>query len=319
MRRSALLAWLFVALLLIPIVPASHNMGHRYLVVGRILDSNGMPVQQQDVTITLYDGDTLRSSIIATTNCLGDFESWQGRRGTQQGNPPHAGGEIEQVPAGTGRPAYVNFHFHDPLLSDQLDFEFKAANETWLEGFVSKERQTITYRQLGDPVAPAASCGGFDQFNTTFTTRVFIAAQAEMDTAETPVKNRTAKATYEGQTREGFTDFMSTFRANFNNTTVAEGRKISIDATDIGSKSLNIDAEAMKFHRVDGVYVIGGTGGNVIDDFKVVGILILIVGLGTGLYFANKTIKAKREESRLRQSSTRRRFRKERGGEPPQT
>jgi hypothetical protein len=300
--RGVAIGALVVLLVLAPIVSASHNMGHRYIVHGRLLDATGMPVQDREVEIRLFDGATERSSIFTRTNCLGDFESYQGRVGLREGpNTPHGGGEIEQVPASANSPGYVNFHFQD----------------VWTEKFVSAHRQTVARHQLAATYPAAAACGGnFDQFNRTLTVHLFISTPLEMNTAEVSVKARTANIAYGGNSSEGRLNFMSTFIANLGNVTLNPDERVQITATDIGSINPKLSAEDLRFHRRDEIHVVGSAAtGASLDDLRNLGIIVLVVALGVGLYFASQRFKAKREENRLMQTSSRRRFRKQRGGE----
>ncbi len=315
MRSSSLLIVGLIALLLIPTVFASHNMGHRYLVYGRVLDSAGMPVQNQEVEIRLLKGGTYMSSLVTRTDCLGDFDSWRSIREGPPGAAQHGDGEIEgpfPVPGQQGT-NYYNFHFHDEFLSSQNKFEFRMLNETWEGGFNSATRQTSSFHQLTKTAASA--CGGYDQFNNTFEVRVFISHVREMTSSGEPTAPpRTITVSYEGAEQTGNADFVSTYVAKFQNISVEEGKKVRITGTTLGDKTETISAEEAKFRRLDSVNAISGSGGSALGGLKIFGIIVLIGAVLVGGYYGAQKYKGKREEQRLMQGSTRRRFRKERGG-----
>lgn len=315
MRRSAVFAIGLVALLLVPSVLASHNMGHRYLVFGRVLDAAGMPVQNQEVEIRLLRDGTYLSSLVARTDCLGDFDSWRAVREGPPGAASHGDGEIEgpfPVP-GTQGQNYYNFHFHDEFLSSRNKFEFRTLNDTWEGGFSSATRQTSTFHQV--PTTHAPACGNYDEFNSTFTVRVFIAHVREMTSAGEPTAPpRTIKVMYEGAEQSGSANFVSTYVAKFPNVTVEAGKKVQIEGTTLGEKTETIDAQEAKFRRLDSINTVSGAGENAWGGLKILGIIALVAVVLVGLYYGAQKMKSRREEQKLMEGSTRRRFRKQRGG-----
>ena len=319
-----LLAAGLVALFLVPAVGASHNMGHRYLVYGRLLDASGMPVQNQQVEIRLSLAGNLISSIVTQTDCVGDFDSWKGRKGPSQGpvQPGDDGyGEIEEIPAAQGRPAYSNFHFHDPHLSSQHKFELRIGSDTLNAGFVPKTRQTGVYRQLAGTY-PAA-CGNYDEFNGTFELRTYIAHADEMTyTKEPEFRPRTVDFTYGNPIRANMTvetDFMYTAVAQLN-VVPQEGDTITIGSLETGNHTFQLGPEQVKYRRHDKISVLGGDlggGGTDLSDFRFFGIVVLVGAIGVGAFWAGSRMKAKYEEKRLRETTTRRRFRRDRPPENP--
>jgi hypothetical protein len=309
---------LIVATLLVPTGFASHNMGHRYLVHGRVLDSQGMPVQNQEIEIRLSRGGTYISSLFVRTDCLGDFDSWKAVREGPPGASTHGDGEIEgpfPVPGQQGV-QYYNFHFHDEFLSSQNKFEFRMPNGTWEAGFNSRTRQTSSFHQLDSAMPASASCGGnFDQFNSTFEVRVFISLVSEMTSSGEPTPPpRTVSVVYGDAQSSGASDFVSTYVAKLQNVTGKAGDKVQIDGTTLGSKTVTISAEEAKFRRVDSINALGGTGAPSFGWLKTFGIIALVVIVLVGVYYGSQKFRAKREQERLMQGSTRRRFRKNRGG-----
>lgn len=310
------------ALAFVPIAVASHNMGHRYLVYGRLLDAGGNPVQNQDVEVRLMLAGALISSILTKTDCLGDFDSWKGRRGAAQGpvKPGDDGyGEIEEIPAARGLPAYVNFHFHDPHLSSAHRFEMRVAGETFTVGFSPKTRQTQVLHTLQGTVATA--CGGYADFQNTFEIRTYIARADEMTfTQEPELRPRTVNISYGDPVRANATvttDFMYTAIATFNVTPLA-GDVVRLASAEIGTKTLHVSQDQLKYRRLDSVNVVGGDSGVAdLSDFRLVGFLFLAAALIVGGYFAGTRMKSKYEERRLRETSTRRRFRRDRPPESP--
>ena len=315
MRKQAVLVVALCAILLVPTVLASHNMGHRYLVFGRVLDASGMPVQNREIEIRLLRDGTYLSSLVSRTDCLGDFDSWRAVREGPPGAADHGDGEIEgpfPVPGVQGT-NYYNFHFHDEFLSSRNKFEFRMLNETWEGGFNSNTRQTSSFHQLAATATPA--CGNYDEFNSTFEVRVFVSHTREMTSAGEPTPPpRTIKVMYEGAEQSGNADFVSTYVAKFRNVTVEAGKKVEIEATTLGSKSETIDAQEAKFRRLDSINTVSGSGGDALGGLKILGIVLLVGIVLVGLYFGSQKLKARREEQRLMQGSTRRRFRKQRGG-----
>jgi hypothetical protein len=312
MRRFALFVFLVVVLAAIPAAMASHTMGHRYLVHGRLIGADGMPVQKKDILIELHDKDGMLSSITTTTDCQGDFDSWKGRVATRATKAGDGQGEIEDVPAAPdgSRPAYVNFHFHDSHLSNQLSFKLSLGNESWKAGFDSSHRQSVVLHQMAQSYP--ATCGDFDLFKRTLTVRVFISTTAEMATGETAVKPRHVDVTFKGANASGPTNFVSTFIGELTNQSFARGDTVHLEGTDIGSRTVKLDGNAAKFHRVTALYVIGLNPGTALSDFKYVGIGIVVIGLLVGLWMGGNRLRDKLAEKRLRETSTRRRFRRER-------
>lgn len=320
MRFRWLGIFLLIVLLLVPPVSASHNMGHRYLVHGRVIDAAGLPVQNQEIEIRLLKDGTYMSSLVTRTDCLGDFDSWRAVRKGPVGTASHGDGEIEgplNVPNQPGM-SYHNFHFHDEFLSSRNKFELRMLNDTWEIGFNSRTRQTSTLRQLTTSVPPA--CGNYDEFNATFTVRVYVAHVSEMSSAGEPTPpTRTVSVTYEGAQASGTADFMSTYVAKLRNVTPVAGSAVRIEATTLGGKEESISAEQVKFHRLDSINAVTGTSGASFGGLKVIGLIALAAVVVFVAYVGSKKLMAKREEARLMQGSTRRRFRKQRGGPGGQT
>jgi hypothetical protein len=306
MRRFASFAVLvLLAIALVPSVQASHTMGHRYLVYGRLLDVNGMPVQNQDVLVKIVDRGSSLASIVTKTDCKGDFASWEG----QPGSDPPGGGKVEQNNnAVYGR--YIAFHFHDTELSGSYDVTVQVGTETKTLDFHSHDRQTSVREQLG--AAFPMSCGNYDQFNQTFTVRMSALADDELSyrTEQAP-RGRRMEASFGGSSINGTADFNGAFKGDFSNATVAEGSELKVDVADVGSRSVSLSAQDVKFRRHDFSFVVGDSVGGVLSDFKYVGVGLVIVAILVGLYFGANKVRDKMAERKLRESSTRRRFRRE--------
>lgn len=309
-------AFALVGLALMPTAGASHNMGHRYLVYGRLLDAAGMPVQNENVEIRLSLGGNLISSISTRTDCLGDFDSWKGIRGAAQGaNVEEGAGEIEEIPAQGDRPAYSNFHFHDPHLSSRHKFELRVGSESFQAGFNPGTRQTNILKQLSGTFGP--TCGNYDDFNTTFVVRTYIAQASEMTWLQEPApKLRTVNVTYGDPVRANMSvtsDFMYMATARLP-VTPAANDVFTISSPEIGNETHRIGADQAKFGRYDDINVLGTSGGGGADlgDLRFFGIVILVGGLLVGGFWAGSRMKSKFDEKRLRETSTRRRFRKDR-------
>ncbi|MBI2076974.1 MAG: hypothetical protein HYT80_01190 [Euryarchaeota archaeon] len=309
-------AAVLVGIALAPVAGASHNMGHRYLVYGRLLDSSGMPVQNQNVEIRLSLGGELVSSIVTRTDCLGDFDAWKGTKGPAQGAPGGEGaGEIEEFPAQGERPAYANFHFHDIHLSSRHKFELRVGSESFQAGFNPGTRQTNILHQLTGAFGPA--CGNYDQFNTTFMVRTYIAHMNEMTWLQEPVfRPRTVNVTYGEPVQTNasvMSDFMYAATALLN-VAPSKDTVFTITSAEVGTETHRVGADQLKFHRYDDINVLGGSGGGGADvgDFRFFGIVILVGALLVGGFWAGSRMKSKYDEKRLRETSTRRRFRKDR-------
>lgn len=311
-----LLPWFLLLALVVPLVPlaeAAHTMGHRYLVHGRVLDGAGMPAQNRDVQIRILKDGVSEASITTSTNCVGDFASWQG----QPGNDPPGGGRLEpsvRDPA-TGQQTYA-FHYHDPELSDRLVVQLFVQSEMWNESFHSKTRQTVVRHQLAQALAPA--CGDYDEFNTTVAVRVSVLAPAELATGETEPRVRQVTVRFgEGDAApsvSGSTDFNGAFFGRAENLTLAQGMQVHIEATDIDDKSVALDGDVLKYRRLDGVYNVGASVSGVLDDLKNFGIGAVIVALVIVVFFAGRRLKGRVDQRRLRETTTRKRFRR---GEQP--
>ncbi len=300
----ALLGLLLLGSLLAPLTDGSHTVGHRYLVFGRLIDGAGNPVQNQDVSIQIMSGSDSLASIITKTDCIGDFENWDG----QPGNDPPGGGQIEQNQNPQyGR--YIAFHFHDPDLSDRYDVRLTVGQESFVEDFHSRTRQTSVRHQLS-ATFPAA-CGNYTAFNSTFEVRASALNHDEMSySTEATPKPRRVEATLGGRTINGTTDFNGAYIARFENITASPGDKLQLNVQEVGAKSLTLSEEDLRFRRVDAVYVVGervdvGGGLRVIGYIAVALVVIIAVYLGV-----NKA-RDKMAEKKLRESSTRRRFRRE--------
>lgn len=311
MRAPVLLSTILLLAAFVPLASASHTMGHRYLVYGRVLDADGMPVQDQSVVLKVLSGGRSIASINTKTDCLGDFENWDGTPGSD----PPGGGQVEQQTRHD--PPYIAFHFHSNELSDQYKIQIMVAGETWTENFHSNTRQSSVMHQLTARAAPAATCGGYDEFNTTFTFRVSALAPAEMKTGDVEPLKRTVRIFVDGEEAvNGTTDYNGAFFTKVNNRTADPrvGSQVRIEATDVGARSYAVSADALKFRRLDNAYVVADS----IDpsDFTFLWWLLGIGGV-VGVVFAGfwgySRLRSSLEESRLRQSTTRRRFRK--GGE----
>lgn len=310
MRRAVLVvvALAFVGAALLPLAAASHTMGHRYLVYGRILGSDGMPMQEKDVVLKILSGQNSIASINTRTDCFGDFENWDG----SPGNDPAGGGRIEQQPK--HNPPYIAFHFHDPELSNQLRVQVNIAGESWTESFHSETRQTSVRHQLAVSSAPAPSCGNFDQFNGTFTMRVSALAPGEMVTGDVEPRTRTVRVFFDDrEVSNGTTDYNGAFLARISNSTAlaAVGTRVRVETTDIGARSYTLSAEDAKFHRLDQVALVEDALD--VSDFKplwwFLGIAAGVCAI-LGLFWVYSRVRSGVEENRLRETTTRRRFRK---------
>lgn len=311
MRRLVLAAVAVAALLLVPPGLGSHTMGHRYLVYGRLLDASGMPVQNAEVEIRIENrvGVPL-AGIRTTTDCLGDFENWEG----SPGSVPPGGGQVEQNQHDGIR--YIAFHFHDPELTDQNRVRVFAEGENWTEAFVSRDRQTPVLHQLA--AAAPMRCPSYDEFNSTFQVHVSILSDAEKQTGETAPKPRDVGVRFpNGNNVDATTDYNGAVAARGENQTLAVGETFTVTVEDVGERTFEVDAEAIQFRRANLVFEPSGNVGTSLDDFRYVGIFLLVAAFAVALYFAGGRLKRRREESRLRQATTRRRFRREGGGEPP--
>lgn len=311
-----LLPWFLLLVLflaLVPMVQAAHTMGHRYLVHGRVLDAAGFPAQNRDVQIRILKDGVSEASITSSTDCLGDFASWRG----QPGNDPPVGGKVEpsvRDPA-TGQQTYA-FHYHDPELSDRLVVEIFVQGESWNEPFSSKTRQTVVRHQLGQSLAPA--CRSYDEFNATVAVRVSVLAPPELATGEVEPEVRQVTVRFgEGDAApvlSGSTDFNGAYFGRAENLTLAEGMRVRIEATDIDGKSVDVDEAILKYRRVDGVYTVGTSVSGVLDDLKNFGIGAIIIVLVGVAWFAGRKLKVRLDQRRLRETTTRKRFRR---GEQP--
>jgi hypothetical protein len=306
MRRAAVLAtFVLLALVLVPSVQASHTMGHRYLVFGRLLDVTGKPIQNQDVVLKISDRGTSLASIVAKTDCKGDFSSWSG----QPGNDPPGGGKIEpNNNAQYGR--YVAFHFHDTELSNQFDVLVSIGNETKTLDFHSHDRQTSVREQFAAQFPMA--CADYDLFNQSFVVRIAALSDRELSyrTEATP-KPRPMEASLGGAQVNGTADFNGAFEGKFENVTVSVGDELRLVTAEVGTRTHAITSEDLKYRRVDVSYVIGANVGGVLDDFKYVGAGVIVIAILIGLFFGANKMRDKMAERRLRESSTRRRFRRE--------
>lgn len=70
-RRLA--APILAVALLVPVALATHEHEHRYMVMGRVLDSEGLPAALVPVSAELEGTEAFVASRADRTNCLGDF------------------------------------------------------------------------------------------------------------------------------------------------------------------------------------------------------------------------------------------------------
>lgn len=306
MRGAALWVGLVLAvLLLVPVVQSSHTVGHRYLVYGRLLDANGLPIQNQDVTLKILDRGSSIASIVTRTDCLGDFENWEGQPGTD----PPGGGKIEQNQnAQYGR--YIAFHFHDPELSDQYDVQVVLGGESKTLEFHSRDRQTSVREQFA--AAYPMACDSYDSFNQTFSFRISALNEQELSyTTDVSPAPRSIVATLGGATANGTADFNGAFASAFHNLTVSEGDVLQMDVQDVGARTHTVTAEDVKYRRFDASYRIGEGVGGALNVLKFLGIGAAVILVAGALYVGANKMRDKMAERRLRETSTRRRFRRE--------
>lgn len=305
MRWAPFLVGLLVLASLIPLAASSHTMGHRYLVYGRLIDSDGLPVQEQSVVIKITRQGSAIASINTRTDCLGDFENWDGT----PGNDPPLNNQIEQQR--NHDPPYIAFHFHDPELSNQLRVQLTVLGETWNETFHSETRQTSVRHQLASRATPAASCGGYTEFNTTFAFRVSALSPAEMETGDVEPKTRQVRVFFvDQQVATGSTDYNGAYYAKVTNRTANAtlGLRVRIETSDVGARSYTLDETALKFRRLDQVAVVTEK-----PDFSWVwwlGGIVAGAGVVVAGFWGYSRLRGSMEENRLRQTTTRRRFRR---------
>ena len=167
MRRSSLVGVAvvaaFLALALLPTAQATHEWGHRYMMFGRVLDSEGNPAARIPVRITVETTLPTDPWMIVPTDCNGLYYSLE-----TSGNPSNGNG-LEG-----GR-----MHIHNSAMPRNADYTLSTDYGSKTGKIRSELKFSVVNLQLDTPVPAQAECA--DGSRLPWTDRYVVAGHVQRD------------------------------------------------------------------------------------------------------------------------------------------
>lgn len=283
---------LIAILLLVPAlsVVATHNFGHRLVVLGRLVDAEGLPVANEQVEVELEgldlgtpEASACRSNPCPTqTGATGDFRVFWHAHGIGDG------GTVRLTAAGqTFEKPFDSMLRWTPIqgqLADDVDNHDQATVERWnrtysVQGRVFQER------------------GGVPDAETTWVdgnVRAQVPVNITLTLPDGTVLNETVTTTNYG-------DFFARFEAD---------RPFETAEIEIETEGQTVEPSFSSTHRATTTAVKIPPPPEEPFDWVPVIVIVALVGGAGGLYFGGRKLKEKREMDRARQRSTRKRANK---------
>lgn len=292
---------LMMSLVYLPTAEATHEWGHRYMIFGRIIDSEGEPAQMLPVRITVETTKPSDPWMIVQTDCHGLYYSLE-----RTGDPSRGGGlELGRM------------HIHNA----ELPSDGKYTVSTDLGEKTGTVRAQLKYStvnlQLDEPAPKSDQCGDAGGWENQFV----VAGHAQEDrgnerrdiqTVRNPDYdiNNTEEVTVTIETSNGPVsqtqeiNMLGDYWVIFDNVTVQEGDRVTV-AWEDEVKESTVSENDLKY-RVAEVNMVVKDSISTTAIMVILGIVVVAAVVGAGVYGFTK-YRESRETKRLMESGARKR------------
>lgn len=312
----------FLLMAFVPAAEATHEWGHRYMIFGRVVDSEGQPAQGVPVFITVETTMPRDPWLVVRTNCWGMYYSLAG-------STMDPDGTVRQThePVGEGL-ELGRMHIHNDQISSRARYTvqvirdvntfqpFADGNDLYGEkrgqARVDMKYSTVNI-QLDEALDRNDECAGQGDIADSFT----VVGHAQRDEGNersdlmtVPQANMYNEIEVTLETADGprnmtvATNEFGDYIATFENVTVERGARVTASWNDETRESTVSDSDLT--YRVSEVNVIvkEGIGGTAVKVLLyVIGALVVIGGVAFGI----SKIRENAETKRLRETSGRKR------------